>query len=244
MTQVTATTMPPVSYTLLQVRAKPEDVDDALRTLSSDWSGQVMAPDIGERWSSVLTTERSASRLAPLLCDLLRTDVVVAAVDGDRFRLSSYRPGFSPLVGVDGRDPIAVTELARAFGKDPDRLRTILSSSAPATERHAQAAGLLWLPLPTLTGHQPVFDGFDTIQTSELPAEAAKVRGRRRIRRIRAVLGVVQVVAFFAVDYFWFINPSILLVPALAVFVANGIVLLVLRRFVGDRRSTHQPARA
>jgi hypothetical protein len=40
------------------------------------------------------------------------------------------------------------------------------------------------------------------------------------------------------------INPSILLVPALAVFVVNGIVLLVLRPFVGDRQSTRQPARA
>lgn len=241
MSGTTITTMPSVEYTLLQVRAKPEDVDDALRTLSSAWSGPVMAPDIGERWSSVLVTERSASRLAPLLSDLLQTDVVVATVDGDQFRLSSWRPGSAPLVGVDGRDLTAATELARAFSKDPARLQGILSSPAPAAERHAEAAGLLWLPLPTLTGHQPVFDGVDTIQPSALPARTTQVHTRRRVRRIRAILGVVQVVAFLAVDYFWFIEPSTWLVPALAVFIVNGIVLLVLRRFVAPRQPKEQP---
>lgn len=229
-----------MEYSLIQARATPESLDDALGMVASDWSGEVIAPQIGELWSSVLVTERAASTLAPLLSEVLDTRVLVSTVTGDRFTISYWQPGSRVLGRVQGQDVAAATELATAFGKDVDGLQDILQSSKPAVERHADAAALLGLPVPTLTGHQPVFDGRPTVQPSEFSAGASSVHRRRRLRRIRAALGVVQIIAFLAVDYFWFIEPAIWLVPALAVFVVNGIVLIVLRRRMGPSRPKPQ----
>ncbi len=224
-----------MEYSLLQVRAKPESVDDALRMVASDWTGDVIAPKIGEVWSSVLATERAASSVAPLISELLDTPVLVINVASERFAMSFWQPGSRVGGRVDGQDTAAAKELATALSKDAGTLQDIVQSSTPAAERHAEAAGLLGLPVPTLTGHQPVFDGTLTMQPSEFSTTASRFRGRRRIRRIRAALGVLQIVAFLAVDYFWLIEPAIWLVPALVVFVVNGVVLLLLRRLAPTR---------
>lgn len=226
-----------MEFSLLQVKARPESVDDAMRIVTSEWSGEVIAPQIGELWSSVLTTERAALSLAPLLSELLGDRVVVTTVAGERFAISSWQPGSPVIARADGQDVTAATQLATALGKDAGRLQDIVQSSKPAAERHADAADLLGLPVPTLTGHQAVFDGRPSVQPSEFPKSVSRFRRRRRIRRIRAGLGVLQIVAFLAVDYFWFIEPAIWLVPALAVFVVNGVALLLLRRLSPPARA-------
>jgi hypothetical protein len=226
-----------VEYSLLHVRATAESVDDALRTIAADWSGEVIAPQthLGELWSTVAVTERAASSVAPLLSELLDTRVLAATVMGERFSLSYWQPG-SPELRVDGRDDAATKELASALRKDEGGLRSIVQSSSPAEERHAEAAKLLMLPLPLQASHQQPFDGTRTIQPSELPNRTSQLRGQRRLRRIYGALGVLEVVAFLAVDYFWFLEPSIWLVPALAVFIVNGVVLLLLRRKLPRRQ--------
>ena len=78
----------PVEYSLLQVRATPESVDDAMSMLASEWSGEVIAPQVGELWSSVLTTERAALSLAPLLSELLDDPVVVTTVVDERLTIT------------------------------------------------------------------------------------------------------------------------------------------------------------
>lgn len=225
-----------MEYSLVHVRATPENVDDALGLIATDWSGEVIKPQthLAEVWSTVLMTDRAASNLAPLLSEFLDSRVAVATVHDERFSLAHWQPG-SHQIYADGRDNAAAQELASAFGQDPADLQAVLQSSEPATERHTRAAELLILPMPALSAHHPIFDGQQALISPELEQVAAKFRGRRRIRRIRGGLGVLQVVAFLAVDYFWFINPSILLVPALAVFVVNGVVLLSLRRLLPRR---------
>jgi hypothetical protein len=221
-----------VDYSLLHVRATADNVDDALRTIAVGWDGQVIPPQahLAEVWSTVVVTGRTASSLAPLLSEFLKARVVTADVAGDRFSLSYWRPGSpgSPELRADGGDDAAAKELAAAFGKDAEVLSSILRSAKPAAERHAEAAELLMLPLPVQASHLQPFQAKQTIQPSELQAQTSQFRNRRRLRRIYGALGVLEFVAFLAVDYFWFLEPSILLVPALAVFIVNGIVLLVL----------------
>jgi hypothetical protein len=222
-----------VDYSLLHIRATADNVDDAMRTIAAGWDGQVIAPQahLAEVWSTVVVTGRTASSVAPLLSEFLKARVVTANVAGDRFSLSYWRPG-SPELRVDGSDDAAVKELAAAFGKDADSLRGILHASTPPEARHAEAAELLMLPIPVQAGHQQPFDGEPTIQPSQLQEQTSQLRSRRRLRRIYGALGVLEVVAFLAVDYFWFLEPSIWLVPALAVFIVNGIVLILLWRKV------------
>jgi peptidoglycan/LPS O-acetylase OafA/YrhL len=71
-----------------------------------------------------------------------------------------------------------------------------------------------------------------TVQPSEFATNASRFSGRRRIRRIRAALGLLQLAALAAIYYFFSVQPSVLLFPALAVFVVNGIALLWLKRLV------------
>ncbi|GAB3426668.1 hypothetical protein [Flindersiella endophytica] len=222
-----------MDYSLLHVRATADNVDDALRTIAAGWNGQVIAPQahLAEVWSTVVVTGRTASSVAPLLSEFLDARVVTANVAGDGFGLSYYRPG-SPELRADGSDDSAVKDLAAAFGKDTDALRGILRSPAPPAQRHAEAAELLMLPLPVQASHQQPFEAQQTIQPSQLRSETSRFRSRRRLRRIFGALGVLEFVAFLAVDYFWFLEPSILVVPALAVFVVNGIVLILLWRKV------------
>lgn len=231
-----------MEYSLLHVRATAESVDDALRTVATDWSGEVIAPQahLGELWSTVAVTERAAASVAPLLSELLDTRVLAATVVGERFSLSYWQPGSSEL-RVDGRDDAATKELASALRADAGSLRSIVQSPNPPEERHAEAAKLLMLPLPLQASHQQPFDGTRTIQPSELPNRSSQLRGRRRLRRIYGALGVLELVAFLAVDYFWFLEPSILLVPALAVFIVNGVVLLLLRRTLRQQKEPSTP---
>lgn len=222
-----------MDYSLLHVRATADNVDDALRTIAAGWNGQVIPPQahLGEVWSTVVVTERTATSAAPLLSEFCNARVVTANVTGERFSLSYWRPG-SPELRVDGSDDAAIKELAAAFGKEAGALRGILRMPKPAAERHAEVAHLLMLPLPVQAGHVQPFDAPQTIQPSELRSQTSEFRRRRRLRRIYGALGVLEVVAFLAVDYFWFLEPSIWLVPALAVFIVNGIVLLLLWRKV------------
>lgn len=222
-----------VEYSLIHVRATPENLDAALRAISADWSYDVIKPraHLLEAWSTVRVTQRTASHVAPLLSEALEAPVLTVSVAGERFDMSYWEPG-APLVRADGYRDAAANELAVAFGKDPARLLDILRSSIPAAERHAAAAGLLQLPLPVVTGYEPVFDAGQTIQPSELPKASARIRRRRTLRRVFGILVLVEIVAFLVVDYFWFLEPSARALPALAFFVVNGIAVLGLWRWL------------
>lgn len=209
----------------MHVRATPEELDDALRAVATDWSGQVVERAPGDRWSTVRVAERTGTSLGPVLSDLLSAPVVAVAVAGDRVSLSGWRGG----------RPTRADELAEELGKDPIRLRDLLSDPSPAADRHAEAATLLGLPRPVVTGFEPVFDSRAVITPSELPMAKARLASRRRARNVFGPLVLLEIVAFLAVDYFWFLEPSVWLIPALAVFAANGIALLVLWRYLRGR---------
>ena len=86
------------------------------------------------------------------------------------------------------------------------------------------------LPRPVVTGFEPIFDTEQVLALT--PKAIERFRRRDRARRLLAPLGMVALVAFFAVDYFWFLNPSRWLIPALAVFVLDGIALIVLQQWL------------
>jgi hypothetical protein len=215
-----------VEYALVHARARPENAADALRAIAADWSGEVL--DRGDPWSTVRVSSRTGSDVAPLLSEVLGAPVVLIDVAGPRFSVACWRPG---------SEPAWAEQVAAAFGKDPGELARILRSAKPPDSQHAEVAGLLGLPRPVVTGLEPVFDSREVVARSELANASARVRRRSQARRIFGGLALLEIVAFLAVDYFWFLEPSRWLVPALAVFVLNGIALIVLHLWLRRRRS-------
>lgn len=144
----------PVSYSLLQANAHPDDLDDAIRLLDPGWTG---GQSIGyiDFWTTAPMPESAATVLAPQLAPMLGKRVVVVSVDDASCRLWLAQPSSSPedppLGPIDGRDPALVSTLASAFFKrNGDELTAALTASKPPAERHRDVAKLLALPLPDL----------------------------------------------------------------------------------------------
>lgn len=160
----------------MHVRATPDKVEDALRMLAAEWSGEVIKPKphLDELWSTVRVTDRAASTVAPLLSEILDAPVLVVRVAGERFSLSYWQPGAQP-IRADGYNDVATKELAAAIGTDTTRLQNVLRDPLPAINRHTDAADLLG---PAATGGDRLRAGL------RRPADHSAVRAAKGDRPV------------------------------------------------------------